>query len=207
MRGIKNIDNLSELETLPYFNKQTAGILLEKAGRNLDRKIERITKSGYLLRLKKGLYTTKNYLLAKGSNEEYAQNFAQNLYFPSYLSLEYVLSKENLIPESVRVYTSITTKNTRNIENFLGRFCYQNITPKLFCGFINGRASKAKALFDYLYLKSNLDNDLVRDLSENLRINWENFSVADLDEFNQFVKLINSGKMTRILKIIANIKK
>ena len=43
--------------------------------------------------------------------EPYAEYMANRLRLPSYLSLEYVLAKEGLIPEAVYALTSITSKN------------------------------------------------------------------------------------------------
>ncbi|MBI3559082.1 hypothetical protein HY085_01685 [Candidatus Gottesmanbacteria bacterium] len=101
----------------------------------------------------------------------------------------------------------MTIKSTRSLENFLGRFYYQNIDAKFFCGFTDGKASKAKALFDYFYLKSNLGTNLRKELSEELRINWNNFSPADLKEFNKYVLISGSQKMKKIAKIMREILK
>lgn len=207
MYGIYKIENQDNLEKLPYFSKNTAGILLQKDGKNLDRKIERLIKSGYFLRLKNGLYTTKTYLLTVGNKEKYAESLVPALYYPSYLSLEYVLSQTGLIPEAIQIYTAITTKSTREFKNFLGRFSYQNIADKLFCGFTDGKASKAKALFDYLYLKSNLGANLQKELTEGLRLNWNYFTVSDLKEFKKYVEISGSAKMIKIKKIIEELKK
>ncbi len=207
MYGISGTKYFEELEKLPYFNKNTAGILLQKAGRNLDRKIERLTKSGYLMRLKNGLYITKPSFLATSDKTGYSESLASILCYPSYLSLEYVLAQAGLIPEAIQAFTSITTKSTREIKNFLGRFLYQNIDDRLFCGFTNGKASTAKALFDYLYLKSNLGTDIQAELSSGLRINWDNFSVPDYQEFEKYVAISSSQKMVKIAKIIKDLLK
>lgn len=207
MYGNFKIKYQEELEKLPYFNKKTAAILLEKEDKNLDRKIERLIKSTYFLRLKNGLYVTQPYLLTVGNREKYGEALVPVLCFPSYLSSEYILSREGLIPEAIQVYTGVTIKSTRGLENFLGRFYYQNIDAKLFCGFTDGKASKAKALFDYLYLKSNLGTNLQKELSEGLRINWDNFSPADFEEFSKYVVISGSQKMKKIAKIMTEILK
>lgn len=207
MYGISKREFQDSLEKLPYFNKNTAGILLEKKGINLDRKIERLIKSGYFLRLKNGFYTTKIYWLTTGDKEKYAESLVPVLCYPSYLSLEYILSQVGLIPEAIQVYTGITLKSTRNFQNFLGRFSYQNIDNKLFCGFNEGKASRAKALFDYLYLKINLGKDLEKELAEGLRLNWDNFSLSDLEEFGEYTVISNSQKMRKIAKMIKEILK
>jgi len=204
--GITRTEYQVELEKLPFFNKATAGILLQKDGINLDRKLERLTASGDILRLKRGLYTTKMYYLTS-DKDDYLKKVAGGLYYPSYLSVEYVLAKRGLIPEAINVYTSITTKTTRGFSNFLGRFRYQNINQKLFLGFSDGMATTAKALFDFLYLKTNLSTNLNSELTEGLRINWSQFTSSDYLEFNQYIKLAQSPKMTKIAKVIGDILK
>ena len=207
MYGNFKIKYQSELEKLPYFTKQTAGMLMEKEGVNLDRKIERLTAAEYYLRLKKGLYTTRPYVLSCNNQEQYAASLVPVLCVPAYLSLEYVLSSEGLIPEAIRSYTAITTKSTRTFTNFLGRFDYKNINERLFFGFQNARATKVKALFDLLYLKSNLGTNVKKELSDGLRINWANVSARDLLEFDRYVEMSKSGKMAGIGEILKGIIK
>ena len=124
-----------------------------------------------------------------------------------YISSEYVLAKEGLIPESVFSITSITTKTSRTYSNFLGSFSYKSIKPELFGGYqesfwqdkIIYIASKAKALFDYFYLKKMLD--IEREIYDS-RINWDNFIQDDLDEFEKYVTSTSGRKMFNVLKLI-----
>jgi len=215
MITISGIKYQNELEKLPYFNKRTASVLIGKKNWNLDKKIARLKNKGYLANLKKGFYVTSVYLNSQINKNIYCQYIANILRYPSYLSLEYVLSENNLIPEAVYIWTSVTSKSSRQYENSLGMFVYKNIKKDLFTGFKKRKvgefkiaiASLAKALFDYLYLKRNLGVDLESELKEGLRINWLNFSDLDLRELEKYVELSQSGKMKKILKIIKNIKK
>lgn len=207
MISISGIKYQKELETLPYFNKKQAAILIGKKERNLDGKISQLTKIGYLLSFKKGIYTTTTYY-EKFNIEGYNEYIANILRSPSYISLEYILSKEGLIPEAVYTVTSITIKTSRFFDNFLGSFSYKNIKKDLFFGYQEKKwgdkkiffATKAKALFDFLYLKKILN--MKQELISDLRINWENFSQSDLVEFDRYVKISQSKKMTKILKVI-----
>ena len=89
----------------------------------------------------------------------------------------------------------------------MGNYSYRNIKDSLFLGFKEKNwnnniiyiASKAKALFDYLYLKStyNIKADVY-----DARINWDNFSEDDLLELTKYVKLSKSIKMNNILKVV-----
>lgn len=210
MISIPGIKYQKELELLPYFNKATAGTLLEKEGRNLDKKIALLTKKGYIIPLKKGIYATSAFV-EKNDKRLYLEYVANILRYPSYLSLEYALSLYGLIPEGVYTLTSITVKSGRTFKNALGAFIYKSIAPGLFPGFGEKEfldkkikiAGKAKALFDFLYLKKliNPKNEIAFDL----RINWDNFTNEDLIEFEGHVGRSGIIKMEKLLKVIKNL--
>ncbi len=206
MWGVSEIKNWDLIENKPYITRSELGVLLDKSGKNLDKKVLSLIKNKYLIPLKKGLYTTTIYKIKSPAGfEEYLANI---IYYPSYLSLEYVLSKEGVIPESVYVYTSITSKTTRFFENEIGKFSYRKISDRLFDGFTlkdfeSGLkikiASKSKALFDFFYLKPFENMELEID---DLRINWEVFDLSDLNEFYFWVDVSGSAKMEKIKKIV-----
>lgn len=207
MISISGIKYQEELERLPYFNKKAAKILIGKDGKNLDKKIGQLIKKRYLLPLKKGFYVSSVFA-EKTDQKLYREYLANVLRFPSYLSLEYVLSEFGLIPEGTVNLTSVTLKSSRIYSTPLGTFVYQSIQSGLFTGFAQKDfgeqkikiATPAKALFDFFYLRKMINPK--KDITEDLRINWDNFSRADLTEFIDFVKLIPSPKMTKILKIM-----
>lgn len=202
MISISGIKNQKELEFLECFNKNTASILIGKTGKNLDKKINRLVKSGYLKVLKKGFYVSASFY-ETADKELYAEYLANRLRQPSYLSLEYALAKSGLIPEAVYQLTSITSKSSRIFSNFIGSFSYRSIKDSLFCGYQTKKwrdktiylTSKAKALFDYLYLTKLIDVD--REIFD-LRINWNNFYPKDCREFGQYVRLAQSKKMAAV---------
>lgn len=206
MFSISGIKNQKELEALECFNKSAAAALIGKTGKNLDQKISRLVKTGYLKVLKKGLYVSSPFYEA-AVKEPYAEYLANRLRQPSYLSLEYVLAKEGLIPEAVYTLTSISIKTSRNFFNFIGSFTYKNIKPNLFCGYRAKQwrdktiylASKAKALFDYLYLTKLIDID--REILD-LRINWNNFGKKDYREFSRYIRLSGSQKMAAVYQAL-----
>lgn len=198
------------LEQIPYFNKQTLGQILKKQGSSLDYWVKTLVKRGDLIVLKKGFYVSRFYLLSLSKNpearERYLEYLANMIRFPSYISLEYALSKYGAIPEGVAVITSLTTKSTRSFQNSLGSFTYRNIKPELFFGFKNfdfeGKrvkfASKAKALFDFFYFKK--QKELAGKGIGSFRINWDVFEDEDRKEFREFVKISDSIKLNRVLK-------
>lgn len=207
MISISGIKYQKELETLPFLNKNQSRLLIGKKGRNLDKKLYQLKKKGYLMNLKKSQYVSYPYYQTVNKSL-YLEYIANTLRSPSYISLEYILAKENLIPEAVVSVTSITTKSSRTYNNFLGTFIYRNIKKKLFFAYKQNlweektifRATKVKALFDLLYLKklSNIKQEIIYDL----RINWENFQQSDLAEFTEYVRFSKSKKMKLILEVI-----
>ncbi|MEA2020145.1 MAG: hypothetical protein U9M98_00240 [Patescibacteria group bacterium] len=210
MISISGIKYQEKLEKLPYFNKKTAGMLIGKSGKNLDKKIQALLDKGYLVSLKKGLYVTSTFAEKESSKSRYLEYLANVLRYPSYVSLEYILAKNGLIPEAVYSITSITLKTTRTYKNELASFIYRNIKEPLFCGYNTKRyldnkvkiAVPAKALFDFLYLKSGLTDNLEYQLLEKLRINWEQLVRQDVEEFRAFVKKADSSKMESILEVL-----
>lgn len=209
MISISGIKYQKELETLPFFSKQSASILIGKEGKNLDKKLAQLTRIGYLETLKKGVYVTSAYIDTV-DKEPYFEYLANILRTPSYISTEYVLAKEGLIPESVFCATSITTKSSRNYSNKVGSFNYRSIKDSLFVGYKEKEwqdniiyiATKAKALFDYFYFKrfKNFDQDI-----SDFRIDWNNFTKKDLIEFNKYVNLAQGQKMSKVLKHITKL--
>lgn len=207
MISIAGIRYQEKLESLPYFTKTEAGMLVGKSGRNLDSKLAQLRKIGYLHPLKQNLYVTDTYLtnIPRGEYLEFMANIIRE---PSYLSLEYVLAKHSFIPEGIATITSITLKSSRVYSGFLGTFSYRNLKSSLFTGYQEKswgnntikEATLAKALFDYLYLRK-LENP-IQELSVDLRFNWGLFTPQSLIEFVSYIRLSGSPKMFHLLSII-----
>lgn len=112
----------------------------------------RFCTSHRLVRLKRNRYTFPD-------RHPGAFLIAQNLVFPSYISLELMLSRAGIIPENVTMFTSVTSKKTQRYTTPFGTFDYRHLPPHLFFGIekrVDGAwvAAKEKALLDYLYLNS-----------------------------------------------------
>ncbi|MEI7482228.1 MAG: hypothetical protein WCK75_07750 [Elusimicrobiota bacterium] len=123
--------------------------------------LERWRKLGLVVRLRRGLY-----IFGEGERKiEPSRGYlAGQIYQPSYVSLEYALSRYGLIPERVADITSVTTKKTASFVNEFGTFVYQSVKPAAFRGFTALKdeaglsyfmAEPEKAVADFVYL--NLD--------------------------------------------------
>lgn len=201
---------IAEVETLPYFTVDNLKILGVKK-EYLHRILSRGLKKGSVLRFKKGVYTTTSFVQHSKITGEYSSfvEFVSSiLYRPSYLSLEYVLYEHNILTEVPVAFTAITTNKTKRFTNGIGTFIYHSVKPKLFTGFASARkgsfiinkATRAKALFDFLYLRKSAINN--RESFDTLRLNLETLTAHDKKEFRTYTEEEGSKKMAFITAFI-----
>jgi len=197
-------------EKLPVFTLDDF-VGIEKDRSYLGMVLHRYEKGGKLIRLKKGVYATSIYvekMKNRGEIEVFTDFLANFLYSPSYLSLETILYRHNILTEIPVNFTSVTKNKTAVFTNKLGNFIYHKIKPSLFCGFEPSEESsfsllktgKAKALFDFLYLRKNIlpNKTAVREL----RLNTGHLSRADIAELKKYAALEGSKKMKEILNYL-----
>lgn len=207
---------LDSLQNTPFITKQNLGLVLQKSGRNLDYWAEKLVRDNMLYVLKKGFYIPSVYYSAiktssPNSVQLYHYYLANSLRQPSYVSLESVLSQYNVLAESTFTVTSITLKSTRTYATGLGSFSYRHIKERMFHGYgitnFNDKnirqASLAKALFDYLYLRTFTDeHDMQNFLLSYGRLNWSVLTKPDMQEFSKIVETSDSQKMRKILLVL-----
>ena len=140
-----------------------------------------LVESGELVRLKQGCYCVSP--KASGVALDLSA-IANQLYGPSYVSLETALAHYGLIPEAVMGMTSVVTGRSKTYTTPIGWFTYQTIPGDLFG--IGVRTEKGhlisspeKALCDYLYTRPNLritsPKTLASYLEEDVRIDFDEF--------------------------------
>lgn len=206
---------LALTESLPYFTIDDL-VSVEKNKNYLKNLFSRQEKKGALVRLKKGVYVTERYFHSRATDREkkfYREFLANILYKPSYLSLEYVLYRHNLITEIPVNFTSVSINKTACFSNKFGRFFYHKIKGPLFCGFdiVNEggftilKAAKAKALFDFLYFRKSalIDEKSV----EELRLNPEGFLTKDARALEKYINMEGSRRMKDILNLLVKLWK
>lgn len=142
----------------------------------LRNQLSRWQKQGLVVKLRRGIY-----LLNESDRKiQTSRAFVANqLYRPSYVSLEYALGFYGLIPEQVIDMTSVTTRKTACFRNELGNFSYQHLSPGCFRGFRAATdeagvkyflAEPEKAVVDFLYFKlPELKGDAAETLKESFR--------------------------------------
>ena len=158
---MKYTDFKNAVRRFPVFSSSQSGGMRNGKGKVLPVQLTQWCKQGFLIRLRKNLYILNENDRAVTPSRAFLGN---QLYSPSYISLEYALSFYGLIPERVADVTCVTTKKTQTFSNAFGTFRYQHIKQECFFGFTSQRdennlpfflATKEKALLDFLYLNIN----------------------------------------------------
>lgn len=200
---------LDKLSTFLLFTKETLR-QLEKDNDRLDFNIKYWLKKGTIIALKRGVYVLKDKWERETNKDDYRQYIANQLYQPSYLSGEYVMSKFGLLTEAVYGITNMTTKTTKTFTNSLGNFTYYSLSPALFLGyevkktgsFSVAVAKKSKAVFDFLYLRFIKNTPVNKKTVEELRINWENMTKDEFWELVQYGRKTKSVRLNQAINII-----
>lgn len=199
-----------QLKWIPCFGvsevAQILGIENEVAGAMLVRWL----KAGKIWRLKRGIYMSEEYYLSHHNQFGFTETLAMIIQPMAYLSKEYVLQKHAVMTEAVYVVTAVTRKNQLKVINKLGAFNYSHIQDKLFGGYVESdvlgiricEATPGKALFDYLYFRSNGWTFARRDydLAEDLRLNLWDWDKSQRDDFANWVEKSKSRKMRDALE-------
>lgn len=201
--------DLTLLESLPYFTIEAVKQLGEDkdtAPDTIRTALYRWMKTGRVIQIKKGIYTTRRFY----EDENFSMAISAIIMPQSYVSLEFILQRNAILTDITYPISAITTKNTRTIENALGTFSYRHIKDELYQGYsisnyfgiLFAQASVTKALFDYLYLRPNIGNfsSSSHNLAEDLRLNLDEFSASNQEEFATYVESSKSSKMNRILE-------
>lgn len=185
----------------PYFSR--IDILLNKID-VFGHQLSLWRKKGYLENVKKGLD-----IFSDEKDKLSSEEMSFLIYQPSYLSLEYALSRYGIIPEMVFAKTAITTKTTRKFSNGFGMFSYRHIQPKLFFGYVAkdtlfGKyliAEPEKALLDFLYFNLGRIHD-EKDIDE-LRINKEELKrIVDKKKLDRYLQEFGIQKLEKIIRWI-----
>jgi len=155
-------------------------------------RITGLLADGSLIRLRKGLYVFGERYRRAPLSREYLANM---IYGPSYVSLDYALSRYGMIPERVDNVTSVTTGENRRYSTPFGIFTYRSLqlhryalgTHWLGEGDIHYlMASPEKALVDKVWTDKRFSPHSLKDfdsyLFEDLRLDEDRLSILDWDE-------------------------
>ncbi len=142
-----------------WFDLPTVVQLADEPRQQVQTQLHRWCKTGKLLSLRRGMYAfAEEYRRADLQPAE----LANQMYSPSYISLQWALSYYGLIPEKTIAFTSVTSKQTKRFANDFGTFVYRHLKVETFFGYqrmeMTGRnilmATPEKALLDLWHLES-----------------------------------------------------
>ena len=182
--------------------------------KHINEKARALEKNGQIIRLKKGMYVASKMETGKELSKELIAN---HIYGPSYVGCEYALRYYGLIPERVYQVTSVTTKHSRDFENAIGRFSYQNCSPEYFAVGVRIEqadgvsfliATPEKALCDVINFSKCLNLRFMKDvetyLEEDIRFDTDALENFDIELLERCA--IASRKQSSINTLIKYIK-
>jgi predicted transcriptional regulator of viral defense system len=160
------------------------------------RRLSEWQKKDYIQKIVKGYYIFSEVDI----DENILSVIANKIYKPSYISFETAMSHYRLIPESVYMITSASTRRTYLFESPLARFSYRTIKPALFFGYsiLPGGIKMAfmeKAILDYFYIKPSVrtENDF-----SSLRVNKdEMLSQLKKKRLTNYLKRFNQKRLSK----------
>lgn len=193
---------LEQLKNLPYFTKNTIFQLAEQyklKNSTIDTYIARALKHKIIISLKNGLYIYTDFYNNNIGDISYSFYLANIMRQPSYISSWTALQYYNLTTETIYAIISVTPKITHAYRTKAGNFCYQTIKKELFSNFVSVEAkfsfliaTPSKALFDLLYFKTKQFRGMkikdIRDLIEEMRIDFDEISRVEQDNFFSIIK-------------------
>lgn len=162
--------------------------------------LSRWVKEGRLIKLTQGKYVFAN-SFRKGDLS--LQYIANQLVYPSYVSLESALSEYGFIPEAVFAVTSITTRRPVIFQTPLGAFIYRHVKKSLLWGYrtLGGApfdtlmALPEKALLDLFYLwRGEMNQNRLKEMR------FQNLERIDRKRLLEFTRKMASRKVERIVK-------
>ncbi|NCU32731.1 MAG: hypothetical protein EOM23_07360, partial [Candidatus Moranbacteria bacterium] len=182
-------ENLAKIQGSVMDHATLKSILNNLGYININDKIRKLIEKGILIPLKRGMYLHKPVGRQAGTTKEIISN---NLYGPSYVSLDFALGYHGLIPEIVHTVTAMTTKRSKIFDTTVGVFSYRQIKPAIFGLGVSIEkansgnfliAGKEKALCDKIYFTSDYTFTSKRMiqvfLEDDLRIDIDEIKNAD----------------------------
>ena len=160
------------------------------------RRLSEWQKKGYIQKIVKGYYIFSEVDI----DENMLSVIANKIYKPSYISFETAMSHYRLIPESIYMITSASTRRTYLFQSPLARFSYRTIKPALFFGYAilsDGikMAFMEKAILDYFYINPSVRTE---DDFSSLRINKEEIlSRLKKKRLINYVKRFNQKRLSK----------
>ncbi len=146
---------------------------------SLTVQLHRLVSSDVILREARGWY-------ANPFNPPSSEEVAMVLRYPSYLSMEYALSRHGILSQRVHTLTLITTKLPYVYKRDRATYEYHQVKRSLFWGFDNidgiRLASREKAFLDFIYIRRReLDQERLSSLLDDMYL-----EELDMDRLKEY---------------------
>lgn len=146
--------------------------------------LTRWQRKGYIHKIRNGYYRFADSSISGDKDLFFISN---QIYQPSYISLQSAFRWYDFIPEGVFTPTAVSTRKTLNFMTPSGLFSYKTIKQKLFWGYNLMKygelsikiANPEKAFLDFLYLYPHIENEedffelRLNIIEINARLNWD----------------------------------
>ncbi len=179
-------------------------------------RITALLAGGELVRLRKGLYVLGERYRRQPLIREQLANL---IYGPSYVSLDYAMSRHGLIPERVEGVTSLTTGEHRRFVTPIGVFSYRATTARRYAPGVEWHgdgvarylmASPEKALADKVASDRRLRRPTVAGmrayLLEDLRIDADRLTSLDVQRLQAIADAYRSYRVSALERTIARLQ-
>ena len=195
------LDFQKKLSFLPIISN----IEIQKAFPNYDRNaLTRWQKKGYIEKIRNGYYRFTQSPIAGNADLFFMAN---QIYHPSYISLQSAFSFYGFIPEGIFQINSISSKKRQVFNTAYGQFSYHHIKSDYFFGYRLEEykafrfkiADPAKAFLDFLYL-----NPKIKDIAdfEGLRLDfWELQEKFDPQTFQNYLTIFDNKALNKRAKL------
>jgi predicted transcriptional regulator of viral defense system len=155
-------------------------------------------------------FTGEYYFIAeKEVDEVFLFVGANELYMPSYISLESALAYYQVIPESVLGVTCVSSRKTKQFESKWGTLSYRSVKPLYMFGYEviapEGHwkytmARLEKAVLDFLYL-----NPYINTIEDFEGLRWDKVVLYDLREnrlFEDYLEIFNKRALEKRVEVL-----
>ena len=181
--------------------------VLFRYNQTIKMQLLRWTKAKKLVRLRKDIYMLNEHDRRMAVSRQF---LAQEIYMPSYISMEYALAYHGLIPEKSEDITCITTRKKKNFTNDTGTYRYLHVKTSCFTGYREHKdenglqyflALPEKALVDFLYLNRNtIKGDMRQQLRESFRL--QNLDILKRSRLRGYCLLFNNKKLNALIAAV-----
>jgi predicted transcriptional regulator of viral defense system len=188
----------------PYLSQTELKFILGGTKDSQFAKVKRAVANKVLTRIRRGLYCLSH---PWGGEKPHPFSLAERIYGPSFISLESALSNHGLIPEGVKIVTSVTARRQNYFKTPLGDYSYMTVPKNNFLlsveRVVDGEAvyfmaTPWRAIADYVYCYKKKWNT-IEPLVASLRMELEDLPQLTQEEADELIEYYHHTRITQFL--------